>query len=96
MAFSLTSPRGQLEVGSVSKVGIHEVLTSPVRRERDERREGEDVRPMTSFMPEATERGLLHELTSARAWGNHVIWRAGVSLMSGSLEGKGERIFPNH
>jgi len=41
------------------------------------------MRPIASFMPSvSTERGTLHDLMSARAWGNHIIWRAGVSTVA--------------
>jgi len=41
------------------------------------------MHPIASFMPPAsTEHGTLHDLMSARAWGNHIIWRAGVSAVA--------------
>lgn len=50
-------------------------------------KEGEDsVRPMTNLMPHVNvEHGNLHDLMSAQAWRNHVIWRAGVSTVAISL-----------
>jgi len=49
-------------------------------RATDEKEE-DDMHPIASFMPPAsTEHGTLHDLMSARAWGNHIIWRAGVSV----------------
>ena len=51
-------------------------------RATDEKEE-DDMHPIASFMPPAsTEHGPLHDLMSARAWGNHIIWRAGVSAVA--------------
>jgi len=47
-----------------------------------EEKSGEDdMHPMVSLMPPVNvEHGSFHDLVSARMWGNHVIWRAGVSI----------------
>lgn len=51
-------------------------------RATDEKEE-DDMHPIVSFMPPAsTEHGTLHDLMSARVWGNHMIWRAGVSAVA--------------
>jgi len=49
----------------------------------DEKRGEDDMRPMVSFMPPVdAEHGSFHDLVSARMWRNHVIWRAGVSVVT--------------
>jgi len=47
----------------------------------DEKGGEDDMCPMVSLMPPVNpEHGSFHDLVSARMWGNHVIWRAGVSV----------------
>ena len=49
----------------------------------EEKRGEDDMRPMVSLMPPVNvEHGSFHDLMSARMWGNHVIWRAGVSVVT--------------
>ena len=80
MASQPENPPYQLEERrSVSKVvSIQEDQPSPEGR-------GEDERPLSSFIPPAgTKSSGLRDLTSVRAWRNHIIWRAGVRLLSRS------------
>jgi len=45
--------------------------------------EGSDgVRPMASLMPQVNIDGSLDDLMLLRVWQNHVIWRAGVSVLT--------------
>ena len=70
----------------VPKTVVQETSVSP-ERGRDENEEEDELRPMASFMPSVSvERDGLRDLMSIRVWRNHIIWRAGVSLMSRSLE----------
>ena len=46
-------------------------------------KDSDDMHPIASFMPSASVDGnALHDLMSARAWGSHIIWRAGVSAVT--------------
>ena len=48
---------------------------------REGRGEEDDVRPMSSFLPQVNVKNSgLQDLTSARVWRNHILWRAGVSF----------------
>lgn len=96
MAYPLKRFSDQLEGASTNKVGIQDVSASPLKLDEKGAEEDEDdARPMTSFMPQVMKSKLWHELTSVRTWRNHVIWRAGVSLTSRSLEVKHEHISPD-
>ena len=75
-----SSSRRLEEKGSISKTAVQETSVSP-ERGNDEKEGEDDLRPMASFMPPANvECGGLSGLMSGRAWRNHIIWRAGVSL----------------
>jgi hypothetical protein len=43
--------------------------------------DGDDARPMASFMPEVNVEDSLGDLMSVRLWRNHVMWRAGASVL---------------
>ena len=87
MALPPASSSRRLEGGrNVSKTAAQETPASP-QGGNDEKGEEDDVRPMASFIPPVdVERSILHGLMSTHVWGNHILWRAGVSLVSQSLE----------
>lgn len=91
MALSPKNPSPRLEKRpSVSGSAAQEVSGLP-ERGRDESGEEDDERPMSSFLPQVNVKNSgLRDLMSLRVWRNHVLWRAGVSVL------KGERISTNH
>ena len=77
-----------LQVGSsqqlenISRAKILETVVFPERGDD----EGDFVRPMASPMIQVNfeSSGGLRDLWSARVWGNHLIWRAGASVLKAS------------
>ena len=67
---------------NVSRAAAHQTQSASPETGRDEKPGEDDARPMSSLMPQVNVHGSsLHDLMSARVWRNHVIWRAGVSVL---------------
>lgn len=78
------NPSPQLEKRpSASRSAVQEVSGLP-ERGRDEKGDEDDVRPMSSFLPQVNVKNDgLRDLMSVRVWRNNVLWRAGVSALKG-------------
>ena len=82
MALPPDSPSQQLEKRpNASKSAVQETSTVP---ERGHNGDGDDdARPLSSFLPQVNVRNSgLRDITSIRVWRNHVLWRAGVSVLN--------------
>ena len=67
---------------NVSRAAAQQTPLASPETGRDEKPGEDDARPMSSLMPQVNVHGSsLHDLMSARVWRNHVIWRAGVSVL---------------
>ncbi|KAF9648337.1 aquaporin-like protein [Thelephora ganbajun] len=82
MTLPLTSSTLQLQLEKRPSIASRTVPiqeTSPFPDGRSNGREEDDMRPMASFMPDSDSgRPNFRDLTSAHAWRNRVIWKAGI------------------
>ena len=74
-------PRRPVKEPSLSKIAFGTSVFP--ERGHGEEQEGEDERPMVSLMPQVNTKGSgsLGDLASARVWRDHIVWRAGASIL---------------